>query len=174
MHLRVTGFLLLCLVAVALVIIFSRDRPRAATAGDEAEVVFVIDGDTVDLRFGATVERLRLLGVDTPETVDEKRPVQCYGPEATAFTRSLLPTGTRVRVVRDVEARDRFGRLLGYVFRVEDGLFVNRALLDTGHATSLPIDPNTAYRGEFDAARSEAARRQIGLWGACTAFGVAQ
>lgn len=169
-----SGFFLLCLTAVTLVFLFTRDRSRVTVAPDEAEVVYVVDGDTVDLRFGDTTERLRLLGVDTPETVDEKRPVQCYGPEASAFTRSLLPAGTKVRVVRDVEARDRFGRLLGYVFRSDDGLFVNRALLDTGHATTLPIDPNTAYRGEFDVARVEAERRKVGLWGACSAFGVPQ
>src|SRR3954451_24306016 len=77
-----------------------------------ATIVRVIDGDTVDVTIGGRDEHVRLIGIDTPETKKPNTPIQCYGPEASAFTEELLPPGTPVRVERDVEARDDYGRLL--------------------------------------------------------------
>ena len=99
---------------------------RAAPTDGTATVVAVSDGDTIDVDFGGEVEPVRLLGIDTPETHHPTRPVECYGAEASARTAELLPEGTEVHLVRDVEARDRYGRLLAYVYRAEDDLFVNR------------------------------------------------
>lgn len=132
-----------------------------------ATVVRVVDGDTVDLDLGRRAETARLLGVDTPETVDPSAPVGCFGPEASARTKELLPDGTVVRLERDVEARDRYGRLLVYLVRVRDDLFVNRALLADGFARPLPIAPNDAHRAELARASSEARTARRGLWGAC-------
>lgn len=132
-----------------------------------AEVVTVIDGDTVELRIRGRAERARLLGIDAPETVAPGRPVECHGPEASSLLGSLLPAGTRVEVTRDIEARDRYGRLLVYLVRSADQLFVNRHMLATGHATVLSIEPNTAHVREFAAAASEAMGSRAGLWGAC-------
>ena len=73
-------------------------------------------------------ERVRLIGIDTPETVDPRKPVQCFGKEASDHTKALLPAGTAVRLERDAEARDRYDRLLAYVYRASDGLFVNLEL----------------------------------------------
>jgi micrococcal nuclease len=134
-----------------------------------AHVDHVTDGDTVVLRIaGSEPERARLLGIDTPETVKPDAPVECFGPEASARTKGLLPEGTEVLVQRDAEARDRYGRLLVYLWRRADGLFVNRALLTEGHATALSIAPNTARRAELAAAERVARRAGAGLWGACS------
>ncbi|HWJ64124.1 MAG TPA: thermonuclease family protein, partial [Acidimicrobiales bacterium] len=77
--------------------------------GLPATVTHVVDGDTVDLAIGGATERARLLGIDTPETVKPNAPVDCFGPEASARTKALLPDGTAVVVQRDREARDRYG-----------------------------------------------------------------
>jgi micrococcal nuclease len=142
------------------------DRGGAAPPG-EATVVRVVDGDTLDVRVGRRAETARLLGVDTPETVEPGAPVDCYGPEASDRTKELLPAGTEVRMERDVEARDRYGRLLVYVVRARDDLFVNRSLLAEGYARPLSIAPNEAHRAELARAASEARAARRGLWGAC-------
>lgn len=136
---------------------------------EEAVVVHnIIDGDTVLLRFpGGQQETVRLLGIDTPETVDPTRPVQCFGPEASTFLTELLPPGTPVDLERDVAAHDRFGRLLAYVFRSSDGLFVNVEMLRSGFADVSIFAPNTAYQEALTNAATEARTGSIGLWGAC-------
>jgi micrococcal nuclease len=131
-------------------------------------IVDVIDGDTVVVAFPAgEVETIRLLGVDTPETVDPSRPIQCFGAEASAFVREQLPVGTAVRLERDIEARDHFGRLLAYVFRADNDLFINYELLGRGFADLAIYQPNDAYLESFDAATISARTRTIGLWKAC-------
>lgn len=138
-----------------------------------AKVVSVTDGDTVELALpGSGVERARLLGIDTPETVDPDEPVGCFGPEASARTHELLPDGSIVLVQRDEEARDRYGRLLVYLWIRADGTFVNRTLVEEGLARTLSIEPNNAHRAEL--AASEAAARDAGrgLWSACPADSV--
>ena len=143
--------------------------PAAApTAPLAATVVRVIDGDTIDLRLDGAVERVRLIGVDTPETVKPNTPVQCYGPEASAHTKSLLPKGTAVRVERDIEPRDKYGRLLLYVYRANDGLFVNLDLASGGFARPLAIAPNTAHERDFATAVNAAQTAHEGLWGSCS------
>lgn len=128
----------------------------------------MVDGDTVDLRFvGSGTERVRLLGIDTPETVKPNAPVECYGPEASARTAELLSPGTAVVVQRDAEARDRYGRLLAYVWLRRDATFVNATLLAEGFARPLVIEPNVARRSELAAASAVAAGAGAGLWGAC-------
>jgi micrococcal nuclease len=125
----------------------------------------VVDGDTIEMRIGRTNETVRLLGIDTPETVHPSKPVECFGPEASARTKELLAKGTTVRIERDVEARDHFGRLLLFVFVGE--VMVNEALLREGFARPLSIAPNVARAAEFDRLASEARNRGVGLWGAC-------
>ena len=140
--------------------------PAPAASPGGAVVERVVDGDTVDVDIGGRNERVRLIGIDTPETKDEDSPVECYGPEATALTELLVPPGTPVRLERDVEARYDYGRLLAYVHRT-DGLFVNLELARQGAATELSIRPNTAYAGLIGGAVDEARRARRGLWGAC-------
>ena len=133
-----------------------------------ATIVRVIDGDTVDAKIMGHEERIRLIGIDTPETVKPHTPVQCYGPDASAFTKHTLPPGTLVMIVRDAEARDDYGRLLGYVYRSSDDLFVNLELATLGFARPLTISPNDAHALDFVAAATAAQAAHRGLWGQCT------
>ena len=132
-----------------------------------ATIERVVDGDTVVVDIGGISEHLRLVGIDTPETVKPDAPVECFGPEASAFTTSLLPEGTAVRVVRDVEARDAYDRLLGYVYRASDGLFVNLEIVRRGYATLLTFPPNVAHVDDFRVAADAARRDGLGLWAGC-------
>jgi micrococcal nuclease len=92
--------------------------------------------------------------------------VQCFGRAASAFNERLL-RGERVRLERDVEERDRYGRLLAYVYRVSDGLFVNAELVRQGYAQVLTIAPDVRHSARFEALAREARRRGRGLWAAC-------
>jgi micrococcal nuclease len=133
----------------------------------EAVVVDVIDGDTVILDTAGGTETVRLLGIDTPETVHPSKPVECFGPEASRALSAMLPVGTQVRLERDWESRDRYGRLLAYLHRVDDDLFVNLQLVVDGFADVLLIDPNLAYADELRAAVIDARSSGQGLWAAC-------
>jgi micrococcal nuclease len=133
-----------------------------------ATLVYVTDGDTIGVEIDGTEERIRMIGIDTPETKKPNTPVQCFGPEATAFTKSLLPEGTPLYIERDVEARDAYGRLLAYVYRTDDGTFVNLAIIAQGYARPLTIPPNVAHADEFVAASRQAEATDTGLWGGCS------
>jgi micrococcal nuclease len=134
--------------------------PRSA----DAYVTRVVDGDTVETRIGDEVEDVRLIGVDTPETVKPEAPVECFGPEASSFTHRVLEEQP-VRLVFGVERRDVYGRLLAYAYI--DHRFVNAELVRRGLARTLAIPPNTLHRALFERLQGEAARRGRGLWGAC-------
>jgi len=123
-----------------------------------ALVAQVVDGDTIQLEGG---EKVRYLGVDTPETYGQ---VDCYGPEAKAFNRDLVE-GQKVGLEYDVECRDMYGRLLAYV--TVNGQMVNRVLLERGYARVLIIPPNGKYEDDFRALEAEARNAGVGLWGAC-------
>jgi micrococcal nuclease len=144
---------------------------RSIPASARGVIVRVVDGDTVVVAVAGHHETVRLIGIDTPETVKPNHPVDCYGPQASARTKSLLPPRTAVIIEQDREARDRYGRLLAYVTRASDGLFVNLELADGGYARALPITPNTAHAETFAAAVAGAQGQRLGLWGACAYFG---
>ena len=130
-------------------------------------VVHPVDGDTVDVRLGQVEERVRLIGIDTPESVAQDRPVECFGPEAKTRLAELLPEGTEVRLERDVEARDRFDRLLAYVYRIEDDALVNLVLVQEGYAESRRYEPNVARQADLDRAEDAARAAGRGLWPVC-------
>ena len=134
-----------------------------------ATVVEIVDGDTVRVRFPgrSRSESVRLIGIDTPETHGPGGLRECFGAEASARTSTLLPEGEVVRLERDVEARDRYARLLAYVYRKRDGLFVNLALARDGFAAPLSVPPNIAHAAELTAATSAARDAGAGLWGRC-------
>lgn len=121
-----------------------------------ARVLRVVDGDTVVL---SQIGKSRLIGIDTPEVYGA---VQCYGPQASAYTKRVL-TDRRVRYRAGAEQRDRYGRALVYLW-LGDGRFFNAMLAAGGYARVLPIAPNTRYAGRFerDVAGARAAGR--GLW----------
>jgi micrococcal nuclease len=130
-----------------------------------ATVVHTVDGDTIDVRFDdGRVERVRVLGADTPETKDPRKPVQCYGPEASAYTRHRL-LGRRVTLETDAEVRDKYGRLLAYVY--VDGKRYDDELLRLGYARLLIIPPNGEYARPMLLAELEARGARRGRWGAC-------
>lgn len=141
--------------------------PTEAQPPGTATVVSIIDGDTVVIDLDGSRERVRLLGIDTPETDHPTRPVECYGQEATQRISELIPPGTEIRLERDVEGRDHFGRLLLYLYRAGDDLFVNETMVAEGFAATLHIDPNGAHRVALAAAERDARSRRAGLWAAC-------
>jgi micrococcal nuclease len=146
---------------------------RVALHGDagssaSGQVVRVVDGDTIRVRLGGAEERVRYIGVDTPETVKPGSPVQCFGKAASAFNARLV-RDRRVRLKFDAERRDRYGRLLAYVYRVPDGLFVNAELVRRGYAQPLTIAPNVHHTGDFRRLARSARRAGRGLWAACGA-----
>jgi micrococcal nuclease len=143
------------------------DDGRAHRSDGSTRVREVVDGDTIEVVVDGRVEKVRLLGIDTPETKDPRKPVQCFGEEASRRTGELLPPGTEVRLVGDVEERDRYDRVLAYVYRASDSLFVNLELARGGYADVLTYPPNVAHTTELTTAVAEARREQRGLWRAC-------
>jgi micrococcal nuclease len=155
------------LVAVALSLLVSCSS--GATTENEVliTVLKVIDGDTVDIDIKGNTERVRLIGVNTPETKHPTKPIECFGPEASAYLTQLLPKGTHVRMERDIEARDRYGRMLLYLYRESDNLFINLDLVSHGYGTPMSIEPNTFHRNDFVHAAALAETTNVGLWKAC-------
>lgn len=130
----------------------------------KAQVVRVIDGDTIDVNIGGKIYRVRYIGVDTPETVDPSQPVQCFGREASAFNKQLVE-GKAVRLEKDISETDKYGRLLRYVY-VGD-LFVNAELLRQGFAQVVTYPPDVKYVDVYLQLQREAREANRGLWGAC-------
>ncbi len=162
---------LLAVLAVVVALVAGRTGSGGGgPAGRSAELLGhverVVDGDTAKVRLAGGVKTVRYIGIDTPESVKPDTPVQCFGKEAAAENERLVE-GEAVRLVVGVEPRDRFGRLLAYVYRSSDGLFVNEELVRGGFAEPLDIRPNVRFASRFhdlaDAARGD--RR--GLYGAC-------
>lgn len=152
------------LIGVALLLVRPWDGEPNLPATAEAVVTRVVDGDTFEARIDGAVEDVRLIGVDTPETVKPGAPVECFGPRASRFAHRLLE-GRRVALRFGVERRDRYGRLLAYV-RL-DGQLVNAILLRRGLARTLTIPPNDRLAPRFERIERTAARAGRGLWGAC-------
>lgn len=141
------------------------DRPVAEGDGGRAVVASITDGDTFRTTDG---QRVRLIGVDTPE-VDED---ECYADEATAALAELIPPGTAVRLELDVDPVDRYDRTLAYVHRVDDDLDVGLELARDGFAVQLTVPPNVAREPLIRAAVASAREAGAGLWGpACDGGG---
>jgi micrococcal nuclease len=132
----------------------------------EARVERVVDGDTIVVRVDGRIERVRYIGMDTPESVKPDTPVQCFAEAAAAENRRLVGR-RRVRLVPGAEARDRYGRLLAYVYREPDGLFINAELVRRGYARLLTIPPNVAHAAELRRLARRARRAGRGLWSRC-------
>lgn len=137
-------------------------RERTATLAE------VSDGDTMVLADGT---RVRLIGIDTPETQHPEFGDECYGEAATRFVRTLLEPSDRVRLVLDVERRDQYDRLLAYVYRARDGLFVNATIVRRGYAYVSTIPPNVAHAEQFRRLAAKARKAERGLWKGCDVDG---
>ncbi|MGC8944459.1 MAG: thermonuclease family protein [Minisyncoccia bacterium] len=124
-------------------------------------VTRVIDGDTIEIENG---KKVRYIGIDAPETVDPRKPVQCFGIEAYKKNKELVE-GKRVRLEKDVSETDKYGRLLRYVY--VDKIFVNEYLVREGYAYVSTFPPDVKYQDLFLQAQREARENNRGLWSAC-------
>jgi endonuclease YncB( thermonuclease family) len=165
------------------------ERPRSRRF--DAAIDHVVDGDTIWVATrglpaplarvdsaapsrpsgqgsaASPLEKVRLIGIDTPEVHNPNTPIECFGRAATRRMERLLPAGAAVRLVLDVEKRDRYGRLLAYVYRRRDGLFVNAALVREGYAVAYTVPPDVEHADEFVRLTRQARDHDRGLWHAC-------
>jgi micrococcal nuclease len=166
MRRRQTLLLILAFVAAGVAIW----RPPAPGGGDpggvDGMVTRVVDGDTIHVAVGGQDETVRYIGVDTPESVKPGTPVQCFAKAASAANERLVE-GRRVRLAYDAEHRDRYGRLLAYVYRADDDAFVNARLVEDGYARTLTIPPNVRFADRFASLARAAREHRRGLWRAC-------
>jgi len=127
-------------------------------------VVRVVYGDTIVVQINGVQEKIRLIGVNTPETVDPRRPVECFGKEASTFTKSLL-TDQQIRIESDPSQgdRDKYGRLLRYVF-LADGTLVNEEIITEGYGYEYTYRTHYLYQTEFKKAQKGAQAQKKGLW----------
>ena len=135
-----------------------------------ATVTRVVDGDTIRVEIDDEEFRVRYIGIDTPETVDPRRPVGCFGKEASERNRQLVE-GRTVGLEQDVSETDSFDRLLRYVW-VEDRM-VNATLVEEGYALASTYPPDVKYAEQFAALQAKAREASRGLWGATCAAATA-
>ncbi|MED1738152.1 thermonuclease family protein [Bacillus swezeyi] len=128
----------------------------------EAPVIRVIDGDTFVANVDGQEEKIRLILVDTPESVHPSKPEEPYSKEASDFAKKTLSNQT-VQLEMDVEKRDKYGRLLAYVY-LRDGSSFNEELLEKGYARLAVFPPNIKYKAEYEQAEDKAKKRQLGIW----------
>ncbi|MDQ5893129.1 MAG: micrococcal nuclease [Patescibacteria group bacterium] len=127
----------------------------------------VLDGDTFEIKTGDGLKTIRMLGIDTPETVDPRKPVQCFGKEASDMTKSLLLHHfVNLEIDKGRSSIDKFGRFLAYVYR-DDGLFINEHLLKNGFAREYTYGKVYSFQKHFKVLQSEAEKRLLGLWKIC-------
>ncbi len=140
-------------------------------------VIKIVDGDTLWVHYGGQREKVRLIGIDTPESKvntkakkDAERSGQdintiiTLGKRATKYVSSLVKPGHKVTIEFDVDQRDRYGRLLGYVY-LSNGKMLNEEIVKAGYATVMTIPPNVKYQDRFLKAYKHAKERKRGLWG---------
>ncbi len=174
---RRLAFIVFVLAAIGIVAAWQASQhpgkitlPKVITAEQPGlyEVIRINDGDTLVVSQGGITETVRLIGMDTPEVKDPRKPVQCYGPEASAKTKALLAAaGERVRLVPDPlgDNRDKYQRLLRYVY-LPDGTFLNQTLIKEGYAFAYVVFPFSKM-DDFVAAETSAEATGAGLWGKC-------
>lgn len=146
--------------------------PQATTTPDTYFVQKVVDGDTIDINLNGTTTRLRLIGMDTPEVVDPRKPVQCFGREASAEGHTLLD-GAWVRIEYDPVAgiHDKYGRTLAYVF-LQGGTLYNQFMIRNGYAHEYDYNNQKyKYRTQFKAAQQSAQAEKKGFWADDTCAG---
>lgn len=153
-------FLLAAVASLAAVSLAQRAGPKPNLQASQALVERAVDGDTVVLSTG---QRVRYIGVDTPELHHPQKPIEAYAREAKEFNRKLVE-GKTVRLEFDVERYDKYRRLLAYIY-LPDGTFVNAELVRQGYAHTLTIPPNVKYADLFVKCQQEARENNRGLWG---------
>ncbi len=134
-------------------------------------VVSVVDGDTIKINVDGKTETFRLIGMDTPETVDPRKPVQCFGQESSNKAKELL-SGKKVKIETDLTQGDldKYNRHLAYIY-LEDGLFFNKYMIEQGYAHEYTYNTPYKYQAEFKLAQKSAQENQRGLWSSDTCNG---
>jgi micrococcal nuclease len=181
-HLRLAVSVLALLLAVVVLVAPALAAPSTAAtpspivetipaSASEATVASVSDGDTIRVDLGGETKTVRLILIDTPETRKPNSPVECFGAEATARVKALLPAGTTVYLERDVSETDRYGRLLRYVWVPEggrgQGYLLDERLVREGYAALYTYPPDVKYVDRIRAAQQAAVAEQAGLWSKC-------
>ncbi|MDO8489865.1 MAG: thermonuclease family protein [bacterium] len=140
----------------------AHDHSVKTTPGTLMKVLRVIDGDTIEFVNG---ERLRYIGIDTPEEFDRRKPVQCFAFAAAARNKALVE-GRLIRFFQDVTSHDAYDRWLGFVY-LEDGTFVNKKLIEEGFAFAYSFPPDISKSEEMRKAEEGARKQKKGLWSGC-------
>lgn len=167
MKMRVAGWLVTVAVVAAAVVGGPRMEQKVAGVMDvlptraELRVARIVDGDTIELSDG---EVIRYIGIDTPETKDRRKTVECFGKEASEYN-SQLVLGKTVRLEKDVSETDKYGRKLRYVW-VDDKM-VNLTLVEMGMARAASYPPDVRYQDKFREAERKARVSNLGLWSKC-------
>ncbi len=170
---RSLNILIVCLVMIAGSLALTYSNQQAPTLTHDTPppgyypIAHFVDGDTIAVTMNGKTQNVRFIGIDTPETHKPNTPVQCYGPQASDFTKQAI--GSRpVQLVADPlgDNRDRYGRLLRYVY-LPDGTMLNEELVQKGYAfayLSFPFSKKQSFAADADAAQAA----KSGLWGTCT------
>lgn len=162
MRKKLTLPVLLIAVIIVLLSDYNFNNNTAPMPADTYKVVRIVDGDTFIITYNGKNQSVRLIGVDTPESVKPNSPVEYYGKEASDYTKSLIE-GKNIRLEFDVEDRDKYNRLLAYVY-LEDGRMLNEVLIGEGYAQLMTVPPNVKYSEKFVSLQKEARKEKKGLW----------
>jgi len=151
-------------------------NPVKSRSVEEISVIKIVDGDTLTINYKGSRESIRLIGIDTPESIGGKKArrdarkshkdmseILSSGKAAAEYTKKTVSPGDVISVEFDVEKRDRYGRLLGYVF-LKDGRMLNEEIIKNGYASVLTIPPNVKYQQRFVEAYRYARKNNLGLW----------
>lgn len=173
---RIADQILALLFLITSHVAVAASEPHAKTPHTEATVDSIVDGDTLRVRIKGRSDSVRLIGIDTPESRFNKRAalqaersnkdmktILSLGKEAFSTLRTLAPKGSPIRLEFDVERRDKYDRLLAYVYR-PDGVMLNEEMLSRGYAQLLTMPPNVRYVDRFTKALRKSQTERRGLW----------
>ncbi len=170
--------MMICRTFAVLAVLATLWAPVANAQSVTGTIARVVDGDTVDVRVDGKVERIRIIGLDTPETVDPRKAVQCFGREASAHAKELLPLGTSVTLEADPtqDSRDKYGRMLAFIIvETEPGITMNftELMIAGGYGHHYVYRRPSVYADVFREAETVARTGGLGLWSADTCTGQA-
>ena len=162
MEKRKWGILILLVILIVIGLFFSFRNQAPKLSKDSYLVVRVVDGDTIEIRMGEAEERVRLIGIDAPESVHPDAALNsAMGVRAAEYLSELLD-GKNVRLELDTQERDRYGRLLAYVY--SDDVLVNEQMVEAGMAVVATYPPKVRYVDRFVEAERRARENGVGLW----------
>jgi micrococcal nuclease len=157
-------YLSIILICIYILIIFYIKESNDIKQNTLYKVNYIYDGDTISILYKGRQKTIRLLGIDTPETVDPRKPIQCFGEQASLKTKELL-NNRSISLVFNLnrEQKDKYNRYLGYVYR-DDGLDINKYLIENGYAREYTYGKPYDRQKEFKKLEKQAKEKSIGLW----------